>query len=156
MRIRVVRFVTAFLGALSMGMHLAHALELGPKLAWPAELYIQVQTSLYVMFGTIGPIFEVGTLIMASILALMLRGRRPAFQLTLVEVGAVVASLIVWLVWVMAANTHINAWAASGVVPDDWARWRDQWQIAQTATFFLHIIGLSALWWSFLLETRAD
>jgi hypothetical protein len=49
--IRIVRFITFILAALSMGMHLAHALELGPKLQWEPDLYIAVQISLYTAYG---------------------------------------------------------------------------------------------------------
>jgi hypothetical protein len=50
-------FTAILLAALAMGMHLAHVLELGPKLGWDITLYLPVQTSLYKLFGTIGPVF---------------------------------------------------------------------------------------------------
>jgi len=53
----------------------------------------------------------------------------------------------------MPANAHINQWAATQVMPADWARWRAQWQYAQATTFVVHLMGLSALLYSVLKET---
>ena len=156
MKIRTLRFITLLLAALAMGMHLAHAFELFPKLQWAPELYIAVQTSLYTVFGTIGPILEVGALIFSGILAFQLRQRRPAFQLTLVGFGVILLSLIIWGVVVMPANVHINEWAATGIAPSDWERWRTQWQGAQATIFLFHLTGFSALLFSVIRETTED
>lgn len=153
MNLKVLRFATLLLAALAMGMHLAHAFELPPKLQWGPELYLAVQTSLYPVFGTIGPVLEIGALLCAGVLAFQLRGR-PAFPFTLTSALAIVAALAVWLIFVLPANMHINAWAAAPQsVPTDWAQWRDQWQFAQAATFGLHLVGFSALLYSSIQET---
>ena len=75
-------FTALLLAALAMGMHFAHVLELGPKLQWDAGLYLPVQTSLYKLFGSIGPVIEIGALIVISLLAFMIRNRQIAFKLT--------------------------------------------------------------------------
>jgi hypothetical protein len=154
MNVRTLRFVAIMLSALAMGMHLAHTFELPPKLLWEPSMYLAVQTSLYPVFGTVGPFLEVGSLIAVSILANALRGT-PAFRSTLVSAVAILLSLAVWLVFVMPANGHINEWAATQVMPEDWSRWRAQWQYGQAASFLLHIVGLSALLSSVLGETRS-
>lgn len=147
------RFIALILAALAMGMHLAHVLELGPKLQWDAELYFPVQTTLYKLFGTIGPLIEIGALIFVSILAFLVRNRQPAFKLTLTSAVMIVLALIVWAVFVMPANAHIIPWLATQTIPVDWTRWRDQWQFAQAGIFVLHLIGFGALIRSVLVET---
>jgi hypothetical protein len=65
MNIRILRFLAIMLSALAMGMHLAHAFELPPKLMWEPTLYLAVQTTLYPTFGRVGPLLEVGALVVA-------------------------------------------------------------------------------------------
>ncbi len=152
MKIRTWRFISLLLAALAMGMHLAHALELTPKLQWTPELYFQVQTTLYEWFGRIGPIFEVGALICVSILAFRLGRGRPAFRFTLTSSITIVLALLVWVIFVLPANSHIFLFQA-GNLSSDWTRWRDQWQYGQAGIFLLHLIGFSSLIWSVIVET---
>ena len=155
MSIRTLRFVAILLAALAMGMKLAHALELGPKLGFGPELYLVVQMTLYRVFGLIGPILEVGALLCVATLAWRLRGS-PAFAPTAVSAAAIAASLAVFAVFVRPANAQIAAWAETGVTPADWTHWRNQWQFAQTTSFALHLVGFCALLRSVLRETPAD
>ena len=45
------RFAALILTALSLGLSFAHVLEMPAKLAYPPDLYLAVQNSLYVAFG---------------------------------------------------------------------------------------------------------
>jgi hypothetical protein len=83
-------------------------------------------------------------LIAISILAYRLRGRDRAFKLTTLSAGMIVLALITWILFVLPANGHITQWQVD-VFPDDWMRWRDQWQFGQAGIFVLHLIGFSAL-----------
>lgn len=153
MTIRTLRFVALLLAALAMGMHLAHALELVPKLRWSAELYLPVQSSLYAWFGRIGPVLEIGALIAVSVLALRVRGQRKVFVGTLISVVAIVLALLAWAIVVLPANAQLSQWLASSSQPADWAHWRGQWQYGQAGIFVLHLIGYSALIGSVLADT---
>jgi hypothetical protein len=144
MKRKTLTFTAILLAALAMGMHLAHVLELGPKLGWDITLYLPVQTSLYKLFGTIGPVLEIGALIVISMLAHRLRGQDRIFRLTALSAGMIVLALITWGLFVLPANGHITQWQVD-VFPDDWTRWRDQWQFGQAGIFVLHLIGFSAL-----------
>jgi hypothetical protein len=155
MTIRTLRFITILLASLAMGMHLAHVLELPPKLMLAPELYLAIQTRLYGLFGSVGPVFEVGALLGAAALAYQLRGT-PAFPFTLTSAAAVLLSLAVWLVFVLPVNGPINQWAATQVTPPDWMRLRSQWQFAQAGIFVFHLVGFSALVYSVLRETPAQ
>jgi hypothetical protein len=154
MKLKTLTFSAILLAALAMGMHFAHVLELAPKLQWDVPLYLPVQTSLYKLFGTIGPVIEIGALILISILAYQLRSRGPVFTRTAVSAGMIVLALITWALVVLPANGHINQWQVD-VFPPDWTRWRDQWQFGQAGIFVLHLIGFSSLLLSVIPEDRS-
>jgi hypothetical protein len=153
MNTNLLRFVAMLLGALAMGMHLAHALELAPKLQWDADVYRAVQGTLYVWFGRIGPVLEIGALIAVGALAFRLRGRRPAFGLSATSFVMLLLSLVTWALVVLPANAQLAAWAASQPISGDWMQWRAQWQYGQAGIFGLHLVGFSALLRSVLVET---
>jgi hypothetical protein len=144
-RLKSLRILAILLAALAMGMHLAHAFELLPKRQWPPDLYLAVQSTLYKLFGIIGPVLEVGALIAVAILAFRVRLQPAVRLLTLVSAGAIVLALLTWGVFVLPANMHLAAWQTSGTAPPDWTRWRDQWQFAQASIFLLHLVGFTAL-----------
>ncbi|HXI36147.1 MAG TPA: hypothetical protein VNH80_04475 [Burkholderiales bacterium] len=153
--LRQLRLAALLLAALAMGMHLAHALELWPKLQWDPALYIAVQSTLYKLYGTIGPILEVGALTVVSLLAWRLRERKRAFALTFASACALGLALVTWALLVLPANGPLAEWAAAATrnPPPDWKRFRDQWQIGQAFIFLVHLGGFSALAWSIVGET---
>jgi hypothetical protein len=140
MPLKIVRFLVLLLAALTVGMKFAHVLELAPKLQWNAELYFPVQTSLYRLFGTVGPVIDVSAVLSAAVLAYMLR-KRSAFRLVLAGVAMMLLSLLVWLIIVAPASMTLNAWLTTSSVPADWMRWRDQWQYGQTGSFAFDLTG---------------
>ena len=144
MNLAPLRLFAVVLAALAMGMHLAHAFELWPKRQWPPELYLAVQSSLYKLFGTIGPVLEVGALILVSVLAWSVR-KRPVVRRTAFSAAMIALSLLTWAAFVLPANMHLGAWQSSGAMPADWMHWRDQWQFAQAGIFFLHLAGFTSL-----------
>jgi hypothetical protein len=157
-RIRHLRLAALVLAALAMGMHLAHALELWPKLNWDPALYIAVQATLYKVFGVVGPILEFGALIAVSLLAWRLRERKRAFALTFASACALGLALVTWALLVLPANGPLAEWAAAAGrnPPPDWKRFRDQWQIGQAFIFFVHLGGFGALAWSIVGETQEN
>jgi hypothetical protein len=156
--VRHLRMAALLLCALAMGMHLAHALELWPKLKWDPALYIAVQSTLYQAFGIIGPILELVALGSVSLLALRLRGRKRAFALTFASACALGLALITWALLVLPANGPLAEWAAAAGrnPPPDWRRFRDQWQIGQAFIFLVHLAGFATLAWSVVVETEAS
>jgi hypothetical protein len=144
MRLDGLRYIAVLLAALAMGMHLAHALELAPKRAWDGALFQAVQGSLYVWFGRIGPVFEVGAFVAVAALAWRLRGSGPAARWTGISAALLAAALVAWAAVVLPAHAQIQSWSPAAL-PGDWTRWRDQWQFGQAGIFGLHLIGFSAL-----------
>jgi hypothetical protein len=152
MSLNALRFVALLLAALALGMHLAHALELAPKRAWDGELFLAVQSSLYVWFGRLGPLFEVGALLAVSSLAWRLRGR-PSGRAAALSAAVLVLALVAWWWLVLPAHAQIRQWTAEAL-PADWTRWRDQWQFGQAGIFALHLVAFPALLLAVLRDVR--
>jgi hypothetical protein len=153
--LRVWRFATLILVALSMAASFCHALELPAKMQWDGPLYVAVQNEspgLYIMFGTVGAVIDVGSILAAAGLAYLARGRRPAFRLSLVGAGLLVVALISWVVFIAPANSVMSAWTPD-TVPPDWTYWRNRWEYTHAANFVLKILGFGALLASVLAET---
>lgn len=144
MKIQLLRFQALLLATLTVGMKLAHTLELGPKLQWGADLYFPVQTSLYRYFATLGPVFDVGAILSIIALAVLLREDR-ALSLTLAALALMLVSLGIWAVEVGPANKVIQLWLQTQTVPPDWTVWRDQWQYGQAGCFVFDTLGYCAL-----------
>jgi hypothetical protein len=142
--------------ALAMGMHLAHALELAPKLQWPAELYFEVQTSLYRWFGVIGPVLEVLALVSVAALTFVSRRDRTRFRLVAVSPAMLVSGLIVWTTMVAPAHRGLNSWLLLQELPVDWVQLRARWQYGQAAIFALHLVGFCALAYAIAKGPLAD
>jgi hypothetical protein len=85
MFVKTWRLVTLLLASLSLTMESAHVLELPQKLAYDAQMYAAVNGSLYKYFAWVGGVDQVGAIVAAFVLVLMLRGRRPAFGWTLAK-----------------------------------------------------------------------
>jgi hypothetical protein len=155
MNLKALRFVVLVLSTLTVGMKFAHVLELTPKLALPPETYITVQTQLYQLFGSIGPIIDIAMVLGAIILAFHVYPRK-AFPYTVIGVVAMLLSLGIWALFVLPANMPLNDWQASGVMPADWMRWRDQWQYGQLASFVCDLIGYGFILFSVVRETPSQ
>ena len=75
--IRAWRFLTLLLAALGLGLGLAHVLELSPKMAYDAELYMAVTSTLYRLYGLVGGPIQVGALLAAIVLTIHWTGSLP-------------------------------------------------------------------------------
>ena len=155
MKIRILRFLALALAALTVGMKLAHVLELGPKLAWGADLYFPVQTTLYRAFAVFGPIVDLGAIGCVVALVSMLRGK-PSFALTVAGLVAMLGSLAIWLLAVAPANGHLVSWVGSHSIPEDWMQWRNQWQWGQVGCFVFDFSGFLLLLLSVLRVSRDE
>jgi Domain of unknown function (DUF1772) len=158
MFVKIWRFITIILAALVTGMAFCHALELPAKMQYPASLYITVQNSLYVAFGppNIGAFIEFAAPISAIALAVLVRKRRPAFQLTLIAIAFMLLAFpVIFFIFTEPANAVIRK-ATPELIPANWEQLRNKWEYSHLARFFCHLIGLSALVVSVLVETPAN
>lgn len=122
---------------------------------YSASQYITVQNSLYVAFGppNIGAFIEFAAPLSAIGLAVLVRKRRPAFQLTLVAIAFMLLAFpVIFFAFTEPANTIIRS-ATPESIPANWEQLRNQWEYSHLARFFCHLAALSALVFSVLVET---
>ena len=152
-----IRFAALILTALTLGLSFSHVLEMPAKLAFPPDLYVALQNSLYASFGplNVGAVVEPGAVLAVLILAYRVRRRRPAFWLTVgTAVCLLLAFPVVFFIFTEPANAVFQA-ARPAAVPAGFAGYRSQWEYSHAARFVLHLAGFGLLALSVLIRTRA-
>jgi Domain of unknown function (DUF1772) len=155
MLVKTWRFITLILSALVMGMALCHALELPAKMQYSASQYIAIQNSLYVAFGppNIGALIEFAAPLAAIALAILVRKRHPALQLTLMACALMLLAFpIIFFAFTEPVNRVIRG-ATPESIPVNWEQLRNQWEYSHLARFWCHLAAFSALVLSVLVET---
>ena len=150
--LRILRFATLLLVALSMGMAFAHALELRPKMNYEPATYLLLHRTLYEFFGPpVGGFIEAGAVV-SSVALFGVRRRRRAFLLSAVGAVCMVTAHIIWWLWVNPANVAMAEMSLNSPLPN-WTHFRNQWEYTHFARFLLQLASLSALLISVLVET---
>lgn len=155
--LRTCRFITLMLAALGLTLGATHVLELPAKMQYDAEMYAAVTSTLYLLFGSVGAVIQIGAILAAAGLTLVVRGR-PAFRLTLLGTLGLVLSLVLWGVLVAPVNAE---WlrvmeSAPLSVPEAYLQLRPRWEYGHVAAFVAWFTGFSLLMLSILIETPAD
>jgi membrane associated rhomboid family serine protease len=148
------RFVAVLLSALLLGTTFSHVLEMPAKLRFEPQLWMTLQHNLYVAYGSIGALTEIGAIAAVLVLAVLVRQRTRSLWLTLIAaVCLLVAFGVVWLVFTSVVNAETARWTAA-TIPPDWARWRTRWEFSHALRFALHLAGFCALTLSVLIDPR--
>lgn len=149
------RFVTLVLAALGLTMTSAHVLEMPQKMAYGAELYAAVNTTLYRYFAIVGGAYQVGGIVSAWILTALLKRRRMRFIWALAGAALLLLSFVSWLVLVEPVNLQIAAAMANErqTVPVLWQALRNRWESGHATGFVLHLLGFCALVMSAIRES---
>jgi hypothetical protein len=105
-------------------------------MSYDADEYTRVQHSLYAYFAYVGGPLEVLSIVLAAVLAVMLRHDRTAFRWTLAGTGLLAAGLAEWAAVVQTANATMAGWTV-GHVPAGWMAVRAQWEFGHLAHFVL-------------------
>lgn len=153
--IRASRFVAIMLAALALSLTSAHVLEMPQKLQYDADLYAQVNTTMYRYFAIVGGIYSMGAIAATAVLTLLLRGRGATFRWTAAATGMYVLWFASWLAAVVPVNRRI-AEAMSldpGAVPMLWQALRARWEYGHAIGFGLEAFGFAALAISVLVDT---
>jgi hypothetical protein len=155
MSLRVWRSITLLLAALSLTMESAHVLELPQKLLYDPAMYAAVNGSLYRYFAIVGGFYQVGSIVAAAILVVLVRRRRPSFQWTLAGAVCLLSAFGIWLAVVQPVNAEVAGAlrSAPDSVPDLWMRLRARWEYGHAAGFVVQLLGLAALIVSVVIET---
>lgn len=149
--------MTIMLAAFSAGLSFAHLLELPPRVFYfDAKLWVTTTTKgLYALFGTVGAVVEVGSILTAIVLTILIRGRGTTFYLSLGGALLATLALVLWLVFIAPVNAELATWTPTSF-PVDWARYRDQWEYTHAANAIIKIAALSSLVLSVIVETRDE
>ena len=155
MLLKGTRFAAIMLAALTLGLSFCHVMQLPARMAWDQYLWVgsTVQGGLYAMFGTIGAVIDVATVIVLGILAYFVREHgRPGSRLALVAALLFTLALVLWWLLVYPVNVELAKWV-NGPVPADWTDYRSRWEWAHALISLLELGGFAALVWSVLADT---
>jgi hypothetical protein len=161
MFLQVFRFATVLVTALGLSLGVAHTLELPPKMAYDAELYTAVTSTLYRMYGSAGAVLQMGSLVAVAVLCWLVRGSR-AFRPTVAALLALVLSLGLWAAIVQPVNAEWGRVLQSdpSAAPAAYLRLRPRWEYGHVAACVAWLAGFACLVLSLLVEipyqTRAE
>jgi Domain of unknown function (DUF1772) len=151
--LRLWRFIAIVLTALSMGLSFSHLLELPPKMLFDGQLWVTITTKgLYYLFGSVGAVIEVGSIVTAIVLAFLLRGRGLAFSLTLGGAILLALALALWSIFIAPVNAELAKWTSTSF-PSDWMRYRDRWEYTHAVNAIIKLVAFGSLLCSILVET---
>ncbi len=155
MHIRIWRFATIMLASLSLTMTSAHVLELPQKMAYDAQMYSAVNTTLYRYFAIVGAIYTLGSIIAAFVLTYLVRKHRTSFRWTLSGALCLLLAFATWLSLVAPVNEVIAdaLRSAPETVPALWMQLRERWEYGHATGFVITLAGVCLLVISILADT---
>ena len=159
MSVKIWRFASIYLTAITLSLTFSHLLEMPRKLAWGPELYRDVQHTLYLYFAIVGAPAESGAILCLAVLCFLIRRRRRSFWLTLIASICVATRLVVRFVLVSPANHQMSQWTTPPLPetwPDTWLDTRRQWEFGHAVSAVLDLIGFAALIASVLFDNSLE
>jgi hypothetical protein len=157
MLLKVTRFVAIMLAALTLALSFCHLMQLPARIGWDQYLWVgsTVQGGLYNLFGSIGAVIDVATVIALALLAYFVREHgRPGFRLALAAAILFALALVLWWVLVYPVNVELAKWV-NGPVPADWTDYRSRWEWGHAIISVVELAGFAALVASVLADTPA-
>jgi hypothetical protein len=151
MFLKISRFVSIYLTAITLSLTFSHMLEMPRKLQYGQRLYMDVQHTLYLYFAYVGAPAETGAVFCLCVLCFLLRRRKRSFALTLIATICVAAGLAVWFAVVSPANEEMAGWTKVPL-PENWMDTRRHWEFGHAVSAVLDIIGFGALIASVLFD----
>lgn len=127
-RLRLLLFADLLLLTSIFGLSFAHVMELPGKLQLSAPVWLAVQQTLYNAFGPFASVAEPLGILLAWLLAILLRRMWPAGWLMLLAALSTTAGLALWFALVAPMNARINGWSPA-TLPTNWTASRDQWEL---------------------------
>jgi hypothetical protein len=116
-----------------------------------------VNSTLYRLFGSVGAVVQLGSVIVAAVLPFLVRGH-ASFRLTLLGTVGLLLSLVLWFALVAPVNAEwlqvMESDPAS--VPVVYERLRPRWEYGHVAAFVAWLTGFSMLLLSVIKETPAN
>ena len=159
--VELLQVLSILLVAVTMGLALAHGLELPGKLRLPKETYLRVKQIYYPGF-TIGGICEPLAILAVFLLAIVAPLAAAASWLTLASLlGLIVMHAAYWILihpinnfWLtdvevsgLGADFFLShrGGRAAAAEPRDWTALRDRWEYSHAIRAVLGLLSLAAL-----------
>ncbi len=139
------------LTSLSLSAAFAHLLEMPAKLNYDGALWLHLLQTLYPAYGMVSGVCEIAAVVAALVLVVAIRKCRRAFSWTAVAAACLVVTHAIFWIWVSPVNAALVPLSPE-TLPTDWARLRDQWELAHASRAILQIVALAALVISILAE----
>lgn len=155
MLLKGTRFAASMLAALTLGLSFCHLMQLPSRFGWDQYLWVgsTVQGGPYAMFGSVGAVIFVVTVIALALLAYFTREhRRPGFGLALSAALLFALALVLWWVLVYPVNVELAKWV-NGPVPPDWTDYRARWEWGHAIIAAVEFLGFAALIAAVLADT---
>jgi hypothetical protein len=152
MKLRTWRLLTIMLAVLSTSAAVAHLLEMPAKLRMGDEWLVLLQTLYPPAFGRVAGVAEIGAVVTAIVLVVLVRRRPCALPWTIVGALALVATHAAFWIWVQPVNARLMPLTPE-TLPANWSQLRDQWEFTHAVRAILQMLALGALVWSILVET---
>jgi hypothetical protein len=146
-----LRMITTLFVALSMGLAFSHLLQLPLRMRFDGPTWLSTQ-AVFPLYASIGGAIEIGAILLTWVLAFFERDT-PAFGALLAAAICLMLAFVVWVLLVSPANFQIAHWDI-GALPEDWARWRMQWECSHATRFLLQLAGFVALLFAVVTEVR--
>lgn len=152
--LRMWRFITIMLTSFSLSLSMAHLMELPRRIQFDQELWVRVTVfeNVYRYFGIVGAVFEISAILTAIVLVFLMPRKSSAFYWALGGAILLVVAFISWILFVAPMNAEFARWLTNPI-PQDWTRYRDQWEYTHAINALIKIVGLSLIVVSALIET---
>jgi hypothetical protein len=151
--LRGLSFVVLILAALTLVPAGAHLAELPNKLRLDGPGWLAAQ-GVYRGWGVIlGPL-ELATLIAAASFVSRVRGRQPAFRLSVIAVASYIVMHVCFWALNFPVNLAVENWTPTQL-PPDWGMYRARWEWSHAARAVLAFTALLCLTWAALNESRS-
>jgi hypothetical protein len=138
--LRIVQFLAIVLAALALVPLGAHLASLPNKINLTAEQYFIVQSSYAGWF--LFALSQIPSVIVAFVLAWMLRADAWPFRLALLGAVCMAATLAIYFIWVNPANLATSQWTT---IPADWEALRRHWEYGHAASAALNVVALGTI-----------
>ena len=95
-------------------------------------------------YGAVIGALEVTALLLAGLLAVLVRARPALFYLATGAATCLALMIAIWAVWINGINKTVNSWTRDSL-PSNWAELRDRWHVLHAVRLALGLLGLGAL-----------
>jgi len=153
MGLSLLRFTSTMSTAITMSASVAHLMEMRPKMQYDGPLYAKLHRTLYPNFGRFAGIAEVVAVLTTAGLAWKTRKLGGSFPAVATAASSLAIAHAAFWTCVHPANETIASWDLDSI-PEDWERWRDQWEYTHATRAVLATGALAALLTSLIREAN--